>query len=162
MADNVIANSDRLFLPDGKHITTLVDSYYIVGTGESTYQTLEFTLNEARDSFILDSGSWEDNQDDVITTESTDGDGTVLFNSATIFNTFENNRVFVKEGGLVVKHNGYTEYTVSYSADHSKMLSSDLSTSEFIALLIDESYLLYNSDELYYDYLITKGYGGVL
>ena len=53
MADSVIANGERLFLENGEHVTTLVDSYYIVGTGEDTFKTLEFTLNEARDSLIL-------------------------------------------------------------------------------------------------------------
>ena len=147
MADSVIANGERLFLENGEHVTTLVDSYYIVGTGEETFRTLEFTLNEARDSFILDSGFGEDNQDDVAFTETTDGDGTVLMNSATVFESFAANRVFVKSN-----EDG------DFKADHTKIISKDISTSYFISRLIDGTYEFYPTEGLYNNYGLVKGY----
>ena len=87
------------------------------------------------------------NQDDVIITESTDGDGTVLMNSATIGYSLENNRIFIKNND-----------GASFESDHTKMLKNDVSTSEFISLLINESYLYYNDTALYNAYRITRGY----
>ena len=82
--------------------------------------------------------------------KSTDGYGTVLINSSTIFNSFDSERVFTKGNGA------------GFESDHTGMLKKDESTSIFIGLLIDGSYLECSDTELYDEFRITIGYGGLL
>ena len=96
MANRVIDNTKKLFLSNGQHITTLVDSYYIVGTGEQTTSSILGIL----DNFI--SFDFEkDNQ----------GDGTVTKYSATIGNSVESNRIYFVDAtsGKLATHVGMIE-----------------------------------------------------
>ncbi|MBO5701229.1 MAG: hypothetical protein J6S71_02205 [Clostridia bacterium] len=76
-----------LFTADGKHISELVNSYYLIGNGEKTAVTLNLP-NDVRLASTL-----------TTLTKEASGDGTVSAYSATIGGTLPADRTFVKSGG---------------------------------------------------------------
>lgn len=87
IVDQVFDNRERLFRSNGEHITTLVESYYIIGTGIDTAQTTRGIFNN-----LLDPTSFEG----FILNCNDSGDGLVTEYSATIGNTTPNERTYYK------------------------------------------------------------------
>ena len=162
MADAAIANSEKLFLSNGKHITTLVDSYYIVGDGNDTMSVLQFKLNEEATKFELKTLGTQYNEDYVKNYTVEDGDGTVLMKSLTVNESLDGHKVFVKEKAttlilgqvFVSDHTGMISGKIMFN-----MVTVDLTTVRFISKIIDLSYLELTKDALYDGYRITRGYG---
>ena len=119
LADKVIANQYRLFTFGGKHITTLVDSYYIVGNGVSTKNMLNFSITD--EGLLLN---------DIVNNSS--GDNTVTVQSATVNGTLLYNRVYYKYD------------TDEFFASHISIIEgkkdnkTDYSTIEFVSALINK------------------------
>ena len=140
LANNAITNISNLFTYDNAHITTLVDSYYIVGTGETTTASIKGELKVNLDqttqfnNFILES--------------NTQGDGTVTLHSATIGGTLPSSKTYYKTG------------TATKTADHVGMISGkedqDLSTLHFIVTIINNTLSDYSIEELNSLYGITQ------
>ena len=84
MLTRVLTNQNRLFLENGEYITNLVNSYYIVGTGEQTINSVSFKMNGVGDF------------DNISVTRENNGDNTVTINSATVAGTLPKSRVFYK------------------------------------------------------------------
>jgi hypothetical protein len=76
-----------MFTADGKHISELVNSYYLIGNGEKTAVTLNLP-NDVRLASTL-----------TTLTKEEAGDGTVSTYSATVGGTLPADRTFVKSGG---------------------------------------------------------------
>lgn len=135
MANNVFANRDNLFLANGKHITTLVDSYYIVGIGkETTYST----------TGLLDNLIAPTQFNGFTLTKNTSGDGTVSKYSATIGNTTPSSKTYYKTSSSTktATHVGMV------SGEDSNLNQVDLSTLDFVSLLIDGSINSYTATQL--------------
>lgn len=135
IAEDVFSNRARLFRSNGLHITTLVDSYYIIGTGEeTTYSTsglLDNLINPTQfNGFTL--------------SKNNAGDGTVTEYSATIGYTIPEEKTYYK-------HSSSTK-----TATHVGMISGedlelddiDLSTIEFIVAVVDETVGNYSESQL--------------
>lgn len=92
-----VANHDRLFI-NQEHITTLVDSYYIVGNNLDTISSITLNWNE----YFPESR-----------TKTMSGDGTVTKQSATINQSLPSSRVLYAESdesiGLNATHIGLVE-----------------------------------------------------
>ena len=144
IANGVIENQSELFLYNGKHITTLVDTYYIVGEGRSTIDALQFVLPNGADEF--------NSEDNIINDASSpgytyDGDSTVPIQSATVGGTLPSERVFYK-----VNENGYI-------SDHSEMIKGvdDETTIEFVCDIIGLD--LFEIDNMDTDNYLYDNYG---
>ena len=83
LANAVCGNLDRLFTSDGEHITTLVDSHYIIGNEINTVYGVCMELNE--NLYAENAISYEG---------ETNGDGTVTTYSATIGNTISSDHIY--------------------------------------------------------------------
>ena len=87
--NQVLSHQSMLFTSTGQHITSLVDSYYIIGDGETTAQkTCMLSLMYVDDVFSLA----------TLTNETDDGDGTVTIHSATIGGNITANKTFYTYG----------------------------------------------------------------
>ncbi len=80
-------NQSKLFLSTGQHITSLVDSYYIIGDGVSTPQ--RYNMITFAQGIIIDSES---------SNATKDGDGTVTIHSATMGGNINANKTFYTYG----------------------------------------------------------------
>lgn len=76
-----------MFTAEGKHISELVNSYYLIGSGEKTAVTLNLP-NDVRLASTL-----------TTLTKEEAGDGTVSTYSATVGGTLPTDRTFIKSGG---------------------------------------------------------------
>jgi len=135
MADEVFSNRASLFLSNGKHITTLVDSYYIVGTGEET----TYSTNGLLDNLITPTQF-----NGFTLTKNTEGDGTVSKYSATIGNTIPSNKTYYKtsSSSKIATHVGMV------SGEDPNFNQMDLSTLDFVSILIDGSINSYTTTQL--------------
>lgn len=98
-----------LFIDGEKHITELVNSYYLVGDGEKTAVGLNLPNNVKLASTM------------TTVTKDTSGDGTVSLYSATAGGTLPKDRTFIKIGGS------------KYLADHESLAGvGDSTTLDFI------------------------------
>lgn len=104
--DSVVNNHNRLWI-NNQHITTQVDSFYIVGDGNETVESLDFILMES----LTQSPAVVSCQSNV----STNGDGTVQLHSATIADGAISNRVFYR----------YENEANNIKADHVEMINGD-------------------------------------
>jgi len=82
--ESVTENQSRLFI-NNSHITTYVDSYYIVGNGIKTIENVEYNHFDDGINFITTENE---------TTNA--GDGTVSLVSSTINDTIPYNKLFIK------------------------------------------------------------------
>lgn len=90
ISNSAINNRNDLFLDNGEHITTCVDSYYIVGTNlETTYKT-HAIFDNLMDPTVFTG---------VTCDKNLNGDGTVTLHSATIGDTLDEDRVIRIVGG---------------------------------------------------------------
>lgn len=87
--NSVKAHQANLFTSNGKHITSLVDSYYIIGDGETTAQMTTLYYHYTDDSTFCDA---------ALANKTKDGDGTVTIHSATINGTINENQTFYTYG----------------------------------------------------------------
>ena len=111
---SVVSNQNNLFIND-RHISSYVDSYYIVGSWHSTIDRIKVYFDS---NFELEIGTFK--------TEY--GDETVTLYSATIAGTLDPNRVFYM----------YDNNDLNLEATHTKMIESTPSLN-FITAIIDES-----------------------
>ena len=86
---SVKSHQASLYTYSGNHITSLVDSYYIIGDGETTSQ-----MTTLYHSYIDDSDFYYADLDN----KTDDGDGTVTIHSATINGTVDSDRTFYTYG----------------------------------------------------------------
>ena len=135
MAEDVFSNRERLFRSNGLHITTLVDSYYIIGTGEeTTYST----------SGLLDNLITPTQFNGFTLSKNNAGDGTVTEYSATIGYTIPADKTYYK-------HSSSTKtatHVGMISGEDSELDDIDLSTIEFIVAIVDETVNNYSESQL--------------
>lgn len=144
MANNAIANRSRLFLSSGKHITTLVNSYYIVGSGvQTTYAVCGLPENLTSKTpfagFTLSKNS--------------KGDGTVTEHSATINKSVDLSRIYYKKASS----NSLATHVGMISASEADFDGTDTKTIDFIVKLIDHTAFSLTSAQLSSQYGITRG-----
>lgn len=102
-----------LFTPDGKHVTELVNSYYLIGYGEKTASILNLPNDERLAGTM------------TTLTKTPEGDGTVSAYSATVGGTLPSERTFVKTAGDEML------------ADHKSLVDgSDVTTLDFIICVL--------------------------
>mgnify|MGYP004651435887 FL=1 len=89
IAESVCSNHSRMFLSNGKHITTLVDSYYIIGTSVETSSTTTIKLGYEYGEVRIESFSFSNEPF---------GDGTVHYYSASIGDTIEEDKIYYASG----------------------------------------------------------------
>lgn len=112
---NSAKSHQNLLFVNGEHITQLVDSYYIVGVGKSTAETIQITLNSSNEKI----------GDIAIDTYTMNSDGTVPLRSALINGTITENVLFKYSADNV-------------SADHTGMIkgNDDQKTFDYICDVI--------------------------
>lgn len=83
------------FTEDGRHVTQLVNAYYLVGDGVNTVTTVSFPKNEKIGSSLC------------LPVKTARGDGTVSLYSATVGGTLPADRTFIKspQGNRLADHN---------------------------------------------------------
>ena len=86
--NQVQSHQSVLFTSTGQHITSLVDSYYIIGDGETTAQKTCMLSMYEEDDFSLA----------ALANETDDGDGTVTIHSATINGSITPTKTFYTYG----------------------------------------------------------------
>ena len=104
---------ELLFTDDGRHITELVNAYYLVGDGEKTILNVNVPKNaELSDSFTK-------------TVKEEAGDGTVPLYSATVGGTLPSDRTFIKRasGKRLASHGALSD-------------GSDPTTMDFIVAVV--------------------------
>lgn len=125
------AKKALLFTNDGRHITELVNSYYLVGDGEKT----AIGINLPNDVRLASTVTTPD--------KSSEGDGMVSLYSATAGDTLPNNRTFIKRGGD------------GFLSDHESLAGGgDVTTLEFIIRVLEGKVNSLSDRDLKNDYNI--------
>lgn len=125
------AKKALLFTNDGRHITELVNSYYLVGDGEKT----AIGINLPNDVRLASTVTTPD--------KSSEGDGMVSLYSATAGDTLPNNRTFIKRGGD------------GFLSDHESLAGGgDVTTLEFIIRVLEGKVKSLSDRDLKNDYNI--------
>lgn len=128
------AKKERLFTKDGRHVTELVNSYYLVGDGEKTAVGINVP-NDVRLSSTV-----------TTRTKESAGDGTVSLYSATAGGTLPEDRVFIKTGGD------------GFLADHKSLANgNDRTTLDFIIAVLRGKAKSYSRRQLKNTYNIKQG-----
>ena len=85
LSSYAISHQNKWFLSSGNHITSLVDSYYIIGDGLDTIQKIDMIQENYSSDYFFNC---------EIQQETSDGDGTVSIHSSTINGTVDSDKTF--------------------------------------------------------------------
>ncbi len=125
LAGKIIAEQSLMFNPDGSHITSLVDTRYVVGTGRSTTCSVYAAFDNPTDpTRFLPFNS----------VKNTEGDGMVTKHSATIGDTIPAERLFLRTNTKKTT----SEHVAVVSCEDPKLSKLDYSTVDLVISLLKE------------------------